>query len=534
MKIIVRMLALIMACLMCVVPVIACDEEEQGGNNGGLVNNTQDENGLKMDDLPSLNYLGETVNVLHWNDAGYHEFDEESITGDNVADAVYMRNDTVMSRLNIELNFIGEPGSNTKRAAFVKRVTSAVENSSHDFDIISSYSRTQGMLAVAGHLYNLNDLGKDVHSYINLNQPWWPADITETLSFGSSCYFLSGDISTAVLYNMTCVFFNKKQLNAKFNETAQEQGFESAVDMLYDMVYLQDKQDKTKNWTIDRMIEISNEFCDGVDNSGKAVQDGRYGFVSIYFQMDGFYTGSNLRLVDQDPEDLLVISRDFTSSKTVALVKKLGTWVTSETCLVETSNGQLGLDSNEFNCPGYAIPFMKQNALFMMCRAEVAGNTLSRLKNFSYGILPIPKYNDSQLNYYTCLGNPISIFGIFIDCIDPSEGDVEAEKLSMLTAVLECWASEGYRKTTPEIFYVNMMVKWSESPKEADMFQYVRNGIVFDLGRIFSDDLSYMSEMPSRAAATNSSWINAYGAYKNQLNKKMENMVESFREQGVI
>lgn len=540
MKTFVRVFTLVLACLMCVAPIVACDSGNGGnkGDNSGMnTNAAYDENGLIWDDLASNNpnYLGEEINILHWNDSGYPEFVSDEITGDNVQDSVFKRNSAIEERLNVSLNFIGVQGANAKRASFVQRVDASRLGQSHDIDIVSSYSRTQGMLAVAGLLYNLNDMGlTDEQNHLNLNQPWWPADLQTTLSFGGSCYFLSGDISNAVLYNMTCVFFNKDRLNARFNEDAQAQGFDTAVDMLYDMVYL-DSQNKTsdKQWTIDSMITLANDFCKGVTNEDK-VENNTYGFVSVYYQLDGFYTGSNLRLVEKDDAAVLKISNDFGSTKTVALVKQLGDWVTSSTCLVESSNGQLGLDKNDYDVPGHMIPFMKNKALFTMCRSEMAGSKFAQQKGLSYGILPVPKYDAKQVNYYTCLGNPISIFGIFIDCVDPADGEVEAEKLSMLTAVLEVWASEGYRKCMPEIFYVNMMVKYSETEKESHMFQYVRNGIIFDLGRIFSDDLSYMSEMPSRAAATGSSWVSSHNQYRRSLDKKIADMVESFNEQGVF
>ena len=89
MKTFVKVLTLVLACLMCVAPIVACDSGN-GGNNGGNGNmNTSakvDDNGLVWDDLASNNpnYLGEEINILHWSDSGYPEFAQEEISGDNV------------------------------------------------------------------------------------------------------------------------------------------------------------------------------------------------------------------------------------------------------------------------------------------------------------------------------------------------------------------------------------------------------------------------------------------------------------------
>jgi hypothetical protein len=134
------------------------------------------------------------------------------------------------------------------------------------------------------------------------------------------------------------------------------------------------------------------------------------------------------------------------------------------------------------------------------------------------------------------MGNPATIFGMFINPYFASrsgeEHENEAEHVSMLTAVLECWGSEGYRRTTPAIFYVNMMQKYSDSPDDAAMFQYIRNGITFDLGCIFSDALSFMSELPSHCAMGGSSWSISYNQYKKKLNAQIEDLVEAFQQQG--
>ena len=98
----------------------------------------------------------------------------------------------------------------------------------------------------------------------------------------------------------------------------------------------------------------------------------------------------------------------------------------------------------------------------------------------------------------------------------------------MLTAVLECWASESYSLITPEIFEVDMQLKYADTQYETDMFEYVRGTVTLDLGRIFTNDLSYMSELPSHAACNGAEWSSAYGQYRESLDEKLAQLVESF------
>jgi len=95
--------------------------------------------------------------------------------------------------------------------------------------------------------------------------------------------------------------------------------------------------------------------------------------------------------------------------------------------------------------------------------------------------------------------------------------------------VLECWASEGYRLTTPEIFEVNMQLKYSAGQNETDMFEYIRSGITFDIGKIFSTDLNGMCDRISYAIRGGASWSASYKSYKSAITTTLEKIVEDFR-----
>jgi hypothetical protein len=61
------------------------------------------------------------------------------------------------------------------------------------------------------------------------------------------------------------------------------------------------------------------------------------------------------------------------------------------------------------------------------------------------------------------------------------------------------------------------------------MYEYVRSGITFDLGKIFAGELNNMCELPSKAIQTNSSWSSSYKAYSKTINNSLNTIVENFR-----
>ena len=102
-----RLLALLLALLTCLALIVACDSADTDSGDdededSGLIDDAYDVNGRLKDNLPKdLNYEGEEVTMLYWSDVENPEFEQETVTGDNVRDAIYDRNNQVEDRLNI-------------------------------------------------------------------------------------------------------------------------------------------------------------------------------------------------------------------------------------------------------------------------------------------------------------------------------------------------------------------------------------------------------------------------------------------------
>ena len=507
MKHIARLLALLLACLTLVTMVVACDQTSNNGgaNNGGgstgLKDDSLDINGRVKDDLPdNLNFGGEEVVLMYWAEVERPEFEQEEITGDNVRDAIYDRNMQVEDRLNIDLQFVGVPAAYYgAREPFLKQIDAIYAAGTQDYDIIATYARTEGTLAVQGYLENL---AKIENSYMNLEKPWWPQQLVETVSFGNGAYyFISGDMTTNVLQMMHLMFINKDMFS------------QLQIDIPYQTV-------RDGKWTIDKLIEITSDVYRDLDNDNQVSTGDRYGFCALHYVCDSFYPGSNMRYIDESETDMLIVSPDYTSKKMVKLIRKLGAWASTESIWITSGNHST---EEEQNATRKIFP--KGQVLVWMEHACFAESSLLNV-DFEYGLLPNPKYDEKQVNYYTGMGNPFSLYGIFRDFDD--RGD-RAATLSLFSAIFECYASEAYRLTTPEIFEVNMQLKYSAGQDETDMFEYVRSGIVFDLGKIFSTELDNMPELASRSIVGNTSWSSSFKSYKNSINKKLENLVENFR-----
>lgn len=515
MKTFVRLLTLLLALLMLAMTVVACDD---GTTSDDDIDRTaeEDEYLRERDDLDqyNLNYTGEKIKVLGWDAGEYEEFDVKQITADNVLMAVYDRNQEIERRLNIDLEFTEIP-----YGSMLATVLNDKNSGLKAYDLIASYSRAEASIAMRGCLADITEIEE---SYINLEKPWWPENMIEKMSIGDNMYFFSGDISPNVLSEMQVLYFNKDLMSEYWDAYAQQQGVVPEKDskgqnvvspgaqMVYNMAY-----DGT--WDLDELIKMTmgpdnkgiGDISQGTVPNGKDLEDS-YGFVSIGYCLSFFYSGCNLNLVERaDNEDKLKISEDFGSIRTVKLVQKLGNWYKENT---------VGIS---FSSTDYRTIMMGGRTLFTAVRARHAGN---EYKDLSIGILPCPKFDETQANYYTAIGNPFTIYGIYNGLDD--RGD-KAATYSMLSAVIECWASESYRLVTPQIFEVNMQLKYAETQCETDMYEIVRSSITFDLGRIFGPEMYGMDNMPSNAAKAGTSWVSTYAAYKTPLAKKLQVIIDS-------
>jgi len=506
MKAMTRILAMVLA-LMMLVTVVACGKSGDNtdatttaptGNGDATVSDTgttapidpkddpnnYDANGYWKDDLPSdLNYKNDTVSVLHWN-SEKPEFEIEEQTGDLVGDAIYLRNQTVEERLGVDLTFTERDGENANIAAFAMFVQNAYQAGSREYDIIPTYSRTAAVLSTSGMYYDLNAIEDN---YINLEQPWWPDCITDTVTIGDAIYFITGDCSTNVLHMMYTIWINKDLID------------QYQLDHPYDLV-------RSGKWTLEQLFRLTSETYQDLNNNGSKDDSDFYGFVGVDYGLDAFYTGSGLRLVDLHDTDYLIISPDYSSEKAVDLVDMLGQRCTGSDWMISSAN---------------TTTFKESRALFCQNRTYYAVNHLLEVE-FSYGLVPTPKYDENQEDYISVLANPITLYGIM--------SDVEESRLSEMTAVIECWGSEGYRQTTPALFETNMKLKYSETSDESEMFDIVHDTINLDLGRVFSKDLQYMSEIHSKAAAAGAAWASRLAQYQKPLDKGLKKIVDAFEK----
>lgn len=147
-----------------------------------------------------------------------------------------------------------------------------------------------------------------------------------------------------------------------------------------------------------------------------------------------------------------------------------------------------------------AANFAAGNALFLISNPGVVIPAVQNVR-MPYGVLPIPKYDSAQESYLTVASNTISLYTVAADC-----DEATARRAA---AVLECMGSEGYRKITPVLFEERMKLRYSHDPDSRRMYDLIRSGVVFDIGRVFGRQMGDIAQTSFRGNVelNSTSWL---------------------------
>ena len=460
-----RILAMLIVSVMMLSAFVACADTGSGEDTTApssaqtqapveesTADPTKDANGYLLDDIPDdLDYKGEEITLLVWNDVEHEEFEVayEDLSGDIVEQSLYDRNSKVEERLGLDpLAFIRVDGNADNTKTWNTYVNNSVSISAREFDIVAGYSLSITLNAANNLLYNMLD---DECEYLNFDQPWWSKLLLEQATFGDNLYFASGDISRNALEMMYVCYANTDLLSEYQLQNPQE------------IV-------ESGDWTYDKFFEmcqgVYKDDGDGVKNCTKDTGD-TFGYITSGIHVDPWFYGSGATICERNADGDIIESPSFSGERVANTISKL----------CEFLDGEYGIYTDSVT---HQTAFGQGRSLFMMDRARVSHKTLAdKYGETKFVILPCPKYDKDQEKYITVMGNPFTLYAIPADIEDPK----------MASAFIECFASEGYRTVTPAVFEISLKTRYVADSLSGYMYDIIRANITYDIGRLFSGSL---------------------------------------------
>lgn len=388
------------------------------------------------DDLPAdLDFTGRELRILTNKVTENAALAPEEATGDVLNDAIHARNVRICDRFGITMTedlYTWDNGGDKAR-----NFITAGEDA---YDIISLIDRdaltfaTENMIRFADEVEN-----------IDLSKPYWNQSLNRNATIGGRQVLAYSDIALTA-YDFTHVMlFNKKMVG------------DLQIASPYDLV-------ENGTWTLDKFGEYENLASGDLNGDSIYDLDDSYGFVSLAKQIAPcFWIGAGCLSVEKNDDDIPVF--DMSSERMLSVLDKAYqlTW-----------GGNAWFVQKEGDWYSHLTLFTSDQALF--CNTTFGGIFKATLREMEsdYGIIPYPKYDETQTTYYSRVegGCPYSVPSTVTDT-------------SFAGAMMEALSCESYNSVIPVYYETALKTKYSRDEQSGKILDMMMSNRVYDWGDTF-------------------------------------------------
>jgi len=442
------------------------------------------------DSLPdNLDFKGSEFRVLcRDRDWFVDELFTDDLNGDVLNDAIYERTEAVNERLNVIITAKKTGGTST--LAIANEVKAGVLAGDDFCELAVSGMYHTMPISAEGLLIDWNNV-----EHINLEQPWWSKYFIERSCIGGQQYFITGDLALSVYNLMFFTMFNKDMMKSY------------GVDNMYDIVM-------NGEWTIDKQGELAELVYTDINGNSTKDEADIYGFgTSDCINVDVYWNSFELPMLALDDEGYLEIALNH-DKMPAAIDKILNLFYENKgTLCLKAINGDVEIDTliAKFNADE-----------LMMTTLRLLETSKLRDMESDYGIIPIPKYEESQDGYYSFVHDQYSVFFI----------PATVKNTDVAGAVTEALCAENYRSVLDVYLDVVLDNKYTRDPESADMINLGLGGFKLDTGWIFAYSLDGVSAKLLRTivAGKENTYASTYASLESTLQSNIDKLNNAFRE----
>ncbi len=386
------------------------------------------------DELPDKKFDGRTFAVI--GDEGAEDYYlAEELSGEPVNDAVYERNTGISERFDVVIDAIALNENN-----IVGQATNTVLAGDDSYQLVACHIINLGISATSDYMYNWYDL-----PYVNFEQPWWSDSIDNDLRYKDKAFIAIGDFAMTALAETYCMFYNKN--------LATSYGMPD----MYEIV-------NEGKWTLDKLYEFSEGVY--VDNNGDGQRDAEdtYALVTdCRSNINAYLWALGKKIATQQDDGTYIL--DYYDDKLVAIVERLYD--------LYYDTGYTYFESAAAHSVG-ATMFPKGKSLF--CNGLIGwANSHFRDAEFDYGIIPYPKWDEAQENYYTSVDGGHEGLAVLKSISDP-------EFVGVITEALN---AESWKRLVPAYYDVSLKFKGARDEQSVAMLDQIVDSRIFDFGYVY-------------------------------------------------
>ncbi len=442
-----RITALILVLSLLLPALIACSGDGDIKNdNDGTANTTTaattdpGDNSSQTDYFPDglkeLDYGGKTVNILTQNANSfehrwiYNEICVEDLTGDPVNDALYYRNIAVEELLGVKIE---QTVQNDE-----KKLREIVNSGDNSFDLIAAPSDEAIQFIPDGAVLDL--YGNGIETYLDTESPWWSQLWIDEAEINGRLYAITGAASMS-LSRFTMVMFYNKYLGNGF-------GYEDPYEVV-----------NSGRWTIDYVNEIISGIYVDVDNDKTVNGNDRFGIgINADDNCDMFWSAFDMSFITKGDDGWYEINTADKEKISTAFDKIFALLNESPDALDTVSRVGL-IDTRDY--------FSLGRLLLAPLHLKYAESQYFRYMDSEYAVLPLPKYDEAQDDYYSFVQEQYSIFMVPTTASDPE----------MSGALLEAMACESYNSVKPVYYDSVLKGKYTRDDQTKQIMDTIANNV---------------------------------------------------------
>ena len=375
--------------------------------------------------------LRQTPSEIAWS---LNEFAPDEQSGEVLSDAFYNRNQKVKEKYNFRITVT----DNASKTRDLIRTSVLAGDDEYDAALIRIDEEKN---AYDGTYLNLREL-----PYLDLEKSWWSQSLINDMTIGGVLPFITGDIIVCENDSMYMTMYNSA-LGADFG-----------IGDLYETV-------REGKWTIDSMYSAMKLVNADLNDDGKYDENDRYGL--LYADNAAalpYFAGTETFLFVGHGDE---ISYNANSERAYSVYEKMQTILSDNTISYNWSNLKTDISAK------IAGMIESKKVLFQTMVLSFVRRNFRDVKT-DFGLLPLPKYDESQAEYATCIGTATPY--LFVPATVK-----ETEKVGF---IIEALASES-KEITETYYKVAMQSKYTRDDESYEMIELAQQNIVFDTGFIF-------------------------------------------------
>ena len=364
----------------------------------------------------------------------------EALNGEIVNDTVFNRNLTVEQKFNVKFEIV----QNESRP-------DVMITAGEPMDVVCWAATGIADDVYTGAYMNMYDF-----PYLSLNAEYWSPSCVKGTIVDDRVYFMPCDVNLDPLANSGFLYFNKRLL--------AEHDLVSPYDLVHE-----------DRWTFDTFLDMVRQVHSDLNGDGVMDMEDLYGCLhkgqwgnAAFFQ---FYFGAGQIYTKTDPDQGRVLALNSEVGETI--IQKLWDVLMNRSYCMDDLWIEHLTDTSHWDTPYYPLMFVQGQCLFI--QEGITAMDYFRSMDDDFGLVPNPKYDSNQKEYYTRVSPDVAMFCLPATLEDP-------EKTG---AIMEYWAWLSHYTVLPSYYEITIKQKRTRDEDAIEMLDIIRTTPVYEFSEIY-------------------------------------------------